>query len=200
MDKTPLESSIREEARRAIQAVKEKEESEIRRLDEVYAGEIEEYKKKIDAEIDVRIEQELSKLENRSMLERKKLRLRIIEDFISTAVDEAVKDMRDDPRYKQFLLDTVSDAVKQIHAHVEVHLKGQDRPLGDEIMEKIKKYSKKHDLVIHEDNTIKWGGCIINDEAGGRIFNGTIERIYFRKSQIIHQEIMKIMKGKGLID
>jgi vacuolar-type H+-ATPase subunit E/Vma4 len=200
MGKTSLESSIREESQRAIQAIREKEASEIKRLDEVCADEIEEYRKKIEAEIYERIEQELSKLENRSMLERKKLKLRMIDDFINDAVDEAVKGMSDDPRYRMFILDTISEAAEQIHERVEVHLKGQDRNLGEEIMEKLRTYSRNHDLVIHEDNTIKWGGCIINDEAGGRIFNGSIERIYFRKYQVIRQEIMKIIREKGLID
>jgi vacuolar-type H+-ATPase subunit E/Vma4 len=200
MEKTSLESSIREESQQAIQAIREKEASEIKRLDEVCDEEIEEYRKKIEAEIDAGIEQELSKLENRSLLDRKKLKLRTIDNFINSVVDETVKGMRDDPRYRLFLLDTVSEAAEQIHARVEVHLKGQDQTLGDEIMKELRAYSSNHDLVIQEDNTIKWGGCLINDEAGGRIFNGTIERIYFRKYQVIRQEIVKIMREMGLID
>ena len=49
------------------------------------------------------------------------------------------------------------------------------------------------DIAIVEDETIKWGGCIIIDVPGGRIFDGTIERIYFRKSPVIRREVMSIL-------
>jgi len=197
MEKSSLEDSIREESQRTIQAIREKEASEIKSLEHVCAEEIEEYRKKIEAEIDAVIEQELSKLENRSMLERKKLNLTKIDDFINAAVDKAVKDINEDPRYRQFLLDTVLNAAEQIHERVEVYLKEQDRAFGVEIKERLSAGGTNQDIVLYEDNTIKWGGCIINDEAGGRIFNGSIERIYYRRSQVIRREIMKIMNEKA---
>lgn len=200
MEKNSLEDSIRDESQRAIQVIRDKEESEIKRLDDIYSHEIEEYRKKKDAEIDVRIEQEFSKIENRGILECRKLELSLIEDFISRAVEEAVKGLRDDPRYKHFLWDTISNADEQIHAHAEVHLREQDRALGEEIIKELKSSTRDYELIIHEDNMIKWGGCIINDEEGGRMFNGTVERICFRKYQVIRQEISRIIRGKGLIE
>ena len=200
MDKSSLESSIRDESRLAIQAIKDKEASEVMRLDDLYADEIEAYRTKTSAETDARIEQELSKITNRSMLERKKRNLKLIEDFISRSVEEAVKGLRDDPRYRLFIVETLVKAAGQVHGRAEVHLKEQDRALGEEIMEKFTSSAGKHKLVIHEDNTIKWGGCTIKDEQGGRIFNATIKRICFRNYQIIRRELMKIMREKGLID
>jgi vacuolar-type H+-ATPase subunit E/Vma4 len=198
MDKTPLESSIREESERAIRAIKEMEVSEIRKLDEACAIEIENFSKKSEAEIDAKIEQELSRVENRGILERKKLKLRIIEDFINHLVDEAVKGMRNDQRYKKFLSDTVCDTVGQIQTRAEIRLKKEDIVLKKEIMDSLKATGRNRDIGIKEDSTITWGGCIVHDEQGGRIFNNTIERIYFRKSPAIRQEIVRILKEKSV--
>ena len=107
MDKTTLENSIREESARAIAAIKEKEALEIRQLDETYAAEIESFRKQTEAETEARLQQELSKLENRAILERRKLKLQSVEQFINRMVDEVVKGIRDNPHYKQFLLDAV---------------------------------------------------------------------------------------------
>jgi len=198
MDKTPLESSIREESERAIRAIKEMEVSEIKKLDEACAAETENFRKKSEAEIDAKIEQELSRVENRGILERKKLKLHIIEDFINHIVGMAVKGMRNDQRYKKFLSDTVCDAVGQIQTRAEIHLKKEDIVFKKEIMDSLKAAGRNRDIGIKEDSTITWGGCIVHDEQGSRIFNNTIERIYFRKSPAIRQEIVRILKEKSV--
>jgi vacuolar-type H+-ATPase subunit E/Vma4 len=199
MNKTPLESSIREESERAIHAIKETEISEVKKLDETYTAEIENFRKKSRAEADEKIRQELSRLKNRSILERKKLKLRIIEEFINSVVGEAVKKMRNDQRYKRFLSDTIYAALGQIGTKAEVHLKKEDLVFGKEIIDSVKAAGGTSDIIIKEDSTITWGGCIVHDEDGGRIFNNTIERIYFRKSFAIRQEIMRILKEKGSV-
>ncbi len=200
MDKTPLESSIREESERTIHAIREKEASEIRHLDEAFATEIEGFRMKNDAETDARISQELSRLENRGILERKKHRLGIIEEFINRIVDEAVREMRNAQRYRTFLLKAVCDAVSLIRGRAEVGLKGEDLVFEKEIMDALKAASFNPDIAIQEDGAIKWGGCIVHDESGGYIFNGTIERIYFRKSPTIRREVVRVLKEKGFID
>ncbi|MBN2568356.1 MAG: hypothetical protein JXB42_02880 [Deltaproteobacteria bacterium] len=198
MNKTPLESSIREESKRAIRAIKEMEVSEIKKLDDACTAETENFRKKYEAEIDAKIEQELSRLENRGILERKKLKLHTIDNFINHIVDEAVKGMRNDQRYKKFLSDTVCDAVGQISTRAEVRLKKEDIVFSKEFMDSLKAASKNRDIGIKEDSTITWGGCIVHDDQGGRIFNNTIERIYFRKSFAIRQEIVRILKEKNV--
>jgi len=180
-----------------VRAAREREAAEIRELDESCAAEIEEFRKKAEGETRARIEQERSRLENKGLLERKKLKLRGLEEFIARMVEEAVGTMRGDPRYKEFLLDRVREGVGQMQAGIEVSLHTEDLPLEGEIMAAAKGAGRNPDVAVRADPAIRWGGCAIRDGETGRIFNSTIERIYYRKSAAIRREITKILNEKG---
>ena len=193
MDETSLESAIRNEAALAILAVTQKEDAEVKRLDDAYAAEIEEFKNRITAETDARIRQESSKVINRADLDLKKHQLRSVEAFISRIVEEAVKTIRGNPRYKRFLIDAACDAVSRIPAGTEVRLMSEDLAFEEEIRECLRAAGGNRDIAVMGDKTIKWGGCIVADVPGGRIFDSTIERIYFRKSPAIRREVMRLL-------
>ena len=193
MDKISLESAIRDEAALAILAIAQKEAAEIKRLDDAYAAEIEEFKNRSQAETDAMIGQESSKVKNRADLDLKKHKLKSVEAFINRTVDEAVKVIRDNPHYKRFLMDAICDSVGRIPTGAEVRLKSEDLAFENEIRETLKAAGGNRDIAVMEDKTIKWGGCIIIDVPGGRIFDNTIERIYFRKSPAIRREVMRLL-------
>ena len=198
MDRTPLENSIWEESRSAIQAIKDKEAARIQELDAACDAEIAAFKDKIEEQTRSRIQQEVFKLKNRGIVERRKNRLHVVEEFITSIVDEAVKGIRHDARYKKFLVDAFRDALKKINGSAEVGLKKEDLVFREEIMAAVKDKSKGPEVAISNNDTIVWGGCIVHDAAGGRIFNSTIERIYYRKSPAIRREVVRILKERGL--
>lgn len=193
-----LEESIRGEADKTLQSINDREVAEIRKLDEVYTFDIEKFRKSKEVEIKEKIGQEIAKINSRAMLERKKLKLGLVEAFIGRIVDEAIAAMRNDARYKRFLADTIAGTMDQILGKVELFLGPEDQVLKKEIGDTMKQ-DKRADVLIKEDSTIKWGGYIIRDQQG-RIFNSTIERIYFRKSSSIRQEVANILKQKGFIE
>jgi vacuolar-type H+-ATPase subunit E/Vma4 len=193
MDKNTLESSIKAESERAIAVIKEKEAAEIKRLDEIFATEMDGFRKEAKADTEARLQQELSKISNKATLERRKLRLTSLEDFINRTVDEVVKNLRKNLHYKQFLINVVCDAAGGISGVAEVHLKSEDLVLEKEILEAIKAKCSCESVFIKGDPGIKWGGCLVLDDAGSRIFNNTIERIYLRKSLMIRRKVMKML-------
>lgn len=193
MDKTSLESAIREQAEQVIRGITQKEADEIKKLDDAYAAEIDYFRDRFQIQTDARISQESSKVKSRISLDLKKLKLRTIEAFISRTVEEAVKAIRENVQYKRFLLDAIADAVGRISNGAEVRLKSEDLVFEKEIREALNALGKSNDIIVLEDNTIKWGGCIITDLSGGRIFDSTIERLYFRKSLLVRREVMSLL-------
>lgn len=197
MEKTPLESSIWEESRSAIQAIRDKEAARIQELDAACDAEIAAFKDKNEEQTRSRIQQEVFKLKNRGIVERRKHRLHIVEDFITGIVDEAAKTIRHDARYRNFLVDAIRNALEKIQDSAQVCLKKDDLVFREEIMAVVKDEGNGPDVAISNNDTIVWGGCIVHDAAGGRIFNSTIERIYFRKSPAIRREVARILKERG---
>ena len=193
MTVSPLENSIQKEATRAIAAIKEKEASEIRQMEETFTAELESFQKQAKTDTEVRIQQEISRLSNRAVLEHRKLELQSMEEFINRLVNEVMKGIRDNPHYKQFILDALLDVAGEIPVGLEVRLKPEDLALGKEIPAYLAAAGKNQNIVIKPEPAISWGGCLIHDDAGGRIFNRTLERIYYRNSLTIRQRIMKII-------
>jgi len=188
-----LENSIRAEAARIITESREKEALEIKQLDEAYKDEMNNFQKQTQAKTDARLKQELSILENKAILERRKFKLQSTEKFINSIVDELMKGIRDNTLYRKFLIDSVCNIVKQIPAGVEVRLKPEDLSLEKEIMTAIGAVGRNQSVVVKGETNILWGGCLVWDQSQKRIFNNTIERIYFRKSLLIRQKVMKIL-------
>ena len=188
-----LENSIQEEAARMIAEIREKESLEIRQLDDAFAAEMDNFQKQTQAETDARLKQEVSRLENRASLERRKLALISVEKFIVRVVDDAVKDIRKNPLYRKYLIDEICGIVKKIPGKVEIRLKKEDLFLEEEIFAAVGATGRNNGVTIVEDPCIKWGGCLVVDKSQGRIFNNLIERIYFRKSLLIRQRVMEIL-------
>ena len=192
-DKTSLEGAIQDEARRVIEDLAVKEALELKRLEEAYASELEDFKNRTGARMEAKIRQECLRLENRAGLNQKKFKLKNIEAFVSRVLEEALKGIRDNPRYKTFLLGRVVETTAGIPEGAEVRLKSEDLVLEKEIRKALKGASVREDISFVEDKTIKWGGCIVVDPHKGRIFDSSMDRIYFQKSDAIRREVMKML-------
>ena len=196
MDNTTLENSIKRASEEMLADLREKEACELKRLDEDYAAEIERFRKMMEAETQARMDQELSRLENRAVLERKKLKLTTVERFIHRIVDDVMKGIRSHPRYRQFLVDEVAGTAAQSPGNVGVRLAPEDGVFGNEIDEALRAAGGDRQIRIEADAGIGWGGCLVVDSARGRIFNRTLERIYFRKALQIRRKVLQVLQDR----
>jgi hypothetical protein len=188
-----LENAIREEAGLALAAIARKEAEQMRMLDEAHAAEMEDFRKRILSQTEAGILQESSRAENRSGLDLKKLKLRSIEAFIGRSFETVLHEIRQDPRYQPFLFDAVIEAVGRASEGVEIRLSREDLACEDDIRVLLKTKAAGRKVSFVEDPSVKSGGCIIFDIAGGRIFDNSIERLYFRKLHMIRREVMTLM-------
>lgn len=191
-DESSLESAIISEAANKIRAIAQREAEESKKLRDEYEAEIEGFRNRMETQTSARITQEQSREESRAALDLKKLKLRTAETFISRVVEEAAAGIRGNQGYKSFLLNAVQQAVSLIPTGAEIRLNREDLVFEQEIREAVKSAGGTA-ISIVEDNSIKWGGCIVVDGRGGRIFDGTIERLAFRKSSVIRLEVMRIL-------
>lgn len=193
MDKTTLEHSIKQEAVETLAKIREQETQEIQRLAELLQTEIEKFGQQTKVATDEQIQQELVKLQNKSILARQKMKLLDIDNFINQMVNEVISGIRESPRYPQFLFQAVREATTQFPSGAEVRIKTEDLTWEEEILKAAGGASRNPAIAIQADLTIRWGGCLVLDEAGGRIFNRTLERIYFRKSVLIRRKVMQAL-------
>ena len=203
-DETALINSLRESSAHKKTVIMQQADDEIRKLKNRYFSDIEELKKKINDETGSKIDQELSKITNRALIEKKKLQLCILENFIATMVEEAIGELRSNgkDRYKEFLLDAVDESLSQIKGgEALVYISEEDMGLeGINIKETImQKAGHSPDISIAVDKGITQGGAIVIDKERGLYYNSTIERIVYRKYDEIRKEVTKILSERNII-
>ncbi len=193
MDSTTLENSIKQEAEERILSIRNTEEQEIGRLDEMHQSWAENFRTQIRAETDAQIRQELVKMENKMALEHQKRSLWSVENFTRQIMEEVLSEIRNHPLYPPFLISSIVRAGKSISGQMEIRLTKEDLGWEKNIQEAVRTAGINSPLTIRDDPSIRWGGCLVMDEKRGRIFNLTLERIYFRKSSLIRRRIVKIL-------
>ena len=203
-DETGLINSLRENSASKIDVIKQQSDCEIDELNERYVSDIEKLRKKMNDETSSKIDQELSKIRNRALIEKKKLRLQIIEDFIATMIEEAIGELRSTgkDRYIGFLLDAVDESLSQIKGgKALVYISEEDMGLeGINIKETImQKTGHSPDISIAVDKGITQGGAIVVDKERGLHYNSTIERIVYRKYDEIRKEVFNILSERNII-
>ena len=197
MNKMSLENAIKDEAQKGVEGIAQKEAEELKRLDEACAAEINEFKKNTEAQTDASIRQETSRAESRAALDLKKFRLKSLESFIDSALDEAVKGIRNNPGYKKFLTGFLAEVLSLIPEGAELRLKNEDLVFENDLREALKTWGVTRDFSFVEDHTLEQGGCIVTDVKGGRIFDSSIGRICFQKSAEIRREVIKLFEETG---
>lgn len=197
-DANGLIGSIRDDSAHKISLIMDTAEKEIERLRQDYDSDIEELKKKNNDETVKNIEKEVSRIRNRALTEKNKLKLRNIEDFITSMIDRAVMELRGTGRekYEEFLIGMISESLSMIRGkHALINISEEDKDLveGWFTENRLKRAEYEDNVTIQVDNGITQGGAIVFDQDKGLYYNGTIERVIYRKYDQIRKEIASVI-------
>lgn len=193
-----LMESIREGADLEIQSIKEKTENEILKAEKDFADEMKSYNDARKRETDAEIGNTIYIMRNRAAIEKRKLQLNEVENFIQVAVKETVGDyIADNPTgYTAFLKKLIIDVLSGIKAKdVMVHLGPGDAAVENYIRDFIASnnvFEGTVNFII--DDTITMGGMIMENMADGIVYNYSMERYISRKYDTIRKEVAGIVQ------
>ncbi|MEA2039462.1 MAG: V-type ATP synthase subunit E family protein [Thermodesulfobacteriota bacterium] len=194
-DSEGLIGSIRDDSAHKINLIMDKAEEEIKGLREAFDSDIEKLKKKSDDETVRNIEKEVSRIKNRALTEKNKLKLRNIEDFIKSMIDRAIRELRGTgrERYEEFLIGLISESLSRIKGkQAMINISEEDKGLVEGWFNenRMKRAEYEGDVTIQVDNGITQGGAIVFDQDKRLYYNGTIERVVYRKYDQIRKGIV----------
>ncbi|MBN1496327.1 MAG: V-type ATP synthase subunit E [Spirochaetes bacterium] len=197
-DASGLIRSIRDETDRRIAEIQKRTQDEIAKREKEYAEEIRKFREAGRIETDRAIDNAIYMLKNRAALEKRKLRLNAIEEFIRSMVDETVSDfIKNDPEgYLSFLKKTIGAAMPDIRGHdITIHIGTHDASLEGELRAAVTQDSAGgQDVTVTIDPALAGGGVILESGSEGISYNFSMARIVSRKYDEIRKEGVKIVQ------
>lgn len=197
-DPARLIESIREESARRIGLLEQEAQAEIQRIDEECAGEIRSFREVRESETDGEIERAVYIMKNRAVIEKRKLRLNAVEEFMRIMVKEAVSCFveKDREGYVNFLKKEITGALTEREwGNVVIHLRPEDAGIESEILNAIGRENISCEKIVFSvDNAAPGGGAVIEDVNQGLSCNRSLDRIVARAYDEIRKEVAAIVQ------
>ncbi len=197
-DPARLIESIREESARRIGLLEQEAQAEIQRIDEECAGEIRSFREVRESETDGEIERAVYIMKNRAVIEKRKLRLNAVEEFMRIMVKEAVSCFveKDREGYVNFLKKEITGALTDREwGNVVIHLRPEDAGIESEILNAIGRENISCEKIVFSvDNAAPGGGAVIEDVNQGLSCNRSLDRIVARAYDEIRKEVAAIVQ------
>ncbi len=197
-DPARLIESIREESARRIGLLEQEAQAEIQRIDEECAGEIRSFREARESETDGEIERAVYIMKNRAVIEKRKLRLNAVEEFMRIMVKEAVSCFveKDREGYVNFLKKEITGALTEREwGNVVIHLRPEDAGIESEILNAIGRENISCEKIVFSvDNAAPGGGAVIEDVNQGLSCNRSLDRIVARAYDEIRKEVAAIVQ------
>ena len=191
-DPAPLVDAIRRSVALKIDEINSAADAEIKKTENEILGEIENLRQEEERRYSELTAYEESKAANLLSIELKKLKLDIIEDFTESIISELTGVMRSDRRYGDFFRQCVISPLHDIKGErVSVHVSPCDAAFAEGIKETACHVRDNLKVRIVEDESIESGGVMVIDDDMEIVFNNTIERILYRKSDEIRRIIVR---------
>ncbi len=200
-DPAKLIESIKKKASESIALIRKKNADIVKHENEIFNKELQAFGDKITRETDEIIKNEAELSENKTVIELKKLELKSNSEFIELMIEQSINELiyNDDNRYFEFLKQAIKKSFKhKTAAEYKIRLANEDIKYSERIEQTVKhEYGDKIAVVIASDLEISRGGIIIDDIRNSISYNYSIERIAYRKKDIIRKEVMKIINAQG---
>ncbi|HOO70326.1 MAG TPA: V-type ATP synthase subunit E [Spirochaetota bacterium] len=197
-DATRLIESIREEAARRISALDEEAAKEVQRFQSECDAEIQAFAAEQERQTDKEIAKAIAIMKNRVAIDKRKMRLNAVEDFMRTMVMKAVSGfVTENPDgYISFLENAISETLHGADGRdLLIRLCPKDAGLE----------TRLHDYITGEagyrgsvsfivDDKLSGRGIVIQDEKEGVSYNRTVDRIVDRAYDEIRKEVSSIVQ------
>ena len=171
---------------------------DIRRIEETVRAEILQFISEQEKESNRHIENERFKIQNRLFIEKKKLVLHVMDSFMEKITAEAVDSLPGNDGYYDFLVRIILEPFKDMKGPgVTVKVSERDLAYSGMILDSIRESGFPFKTEIKKDERIKAGGAVIIDGESGVVFNNSIERIVYRKTDVIRKEIFTLLEEYG---
>ena len=191
-DPAPLVDAIRRSVALKIDEINSTADAEIKKTENEVLGEIENLRQEEERRYSELTAYEESKAANLLSIELKKLKLDIIEEFTGRIISELTAVIRIDSRYVGFLKQCAVSPLRDIAGgSVTVHISPSDAAFTDAIKEAVCNVRCNLKIRVIEDESIESGGVMVIDDDMEIVFNNTIERILYRKSDGVRRIIVR---------
>jgi|GEM_PF-2008066 len=197
-DPAGILASLKQEVNRKIEEINRFTAEEMDKIKNDNEREMEEFRKKENNQGDREIEFEKSKIINRTVIEKKKLRLSLIDSFIETMIRDAAKKLRLNPEYPGFIFRHIDEAVDVMGSALLLIKIG---PADRDMIEQVKNYagSKAGRCEVAVDESIIMGGVEIINEESGILYNGSIDRIVYRHRDRLRRAVYTVLEEHGVL-
>lgn len=187
-----LIETLRRGLRTKIDRINSDASAEIKRIEDEINGEIESFRAEEQKKYEEMITYEEGKASNLFSIELKKQNLEVIDRFIIRVLAETSEIIRADSRYAAFLIECATTPLKEITGRsVTICISPGDEEFSEMIMKEAVKNSGDLKIRIIQDESITTGGVMLIDDEPEVVFNNTVERIVYRKSD----ELKRIIAG-----
>lgn len=191
-----LIESIRQAAVDAVKSIEKRTDEEIQAMQREAKTEIDNFRNKIESDSEKSIQKEQAKINNRLNLDKKKLYLNEVNQFMEDIIKASIEEFTQNREaYSSYLLRNIMQCVERNGLReFNIFLSEKDMDITDKLSSNLHDNPKtaQMTLKIHQEEFC--GGFIIEDIVSGLSYNYTIERVIYRHKELIRKEMMKLMK------
>lgn len=198
-DPEPLVESLRENTGRRIEELNSAADRDMERIDTEIRKEVEDFTEAQRSRCEEIIKYEGARLRNLASTAMKKQRLEGIETFINIIMDDAAVSVRGDTGYIDLLKNCIKTGLDNVRgAAATIIVSADDLSYSGAITDMASAAGYKFRTAIKSDSSLKMGGAMVIDDELEVVYNNTVERMLYRKKDMIRREIVRSLEEAGV--